>query len=74
MVAATFGSGDCPGRLYTPARRKHLPEEIGLAQPETAVAIVAKLLEDDRKSDLGMFRAVGLETLKTCLPITQATA
>jgi len=31
-----------PDSLYTPARRKHLPEEIGLAQPETAVAIVTK--------------------------------
>jgi len=35
-------SGDCPDRIYTPTRRKHLLEEIGLAQPETAVAIVTK--------------------------------
>ncbi len=55
-------------------RSQKQDKEIGLAQPETAVVIVAKLLEDDRKSDLGMFRAVGLETLKTCLPFTQATA
>jgi hypothetical protein len=55
-------------------RSQKQDKEIGLAQPETAVAIVAKLLEDDRKSDLGMFRAVGLENLKTCLPFTQATA
>ena len=38
----TVISGDCPDRIYTPTRRKHLLEEIGLAQPETAVAIVTK--------------------------------